>query len=169
MCGQLSPLIGVSNFMISKCRDFVSTESPICRSSTFFGSPKCVLNGWMIQVKPRTLPNANPKSLIYVSLDGSNVDDSLMVATCPNQMDDSYCIGVFTMDFSYCPRISRCADSLQISATCLTLMDGPDLISLFQDLKCSDFLDLVNPDFTNVDIPMPSHLSSGFILLPSRT
>jgi hypothetical protein len=53
----------------------------------------------MVQVKPQTSPNANPKALIYVSLDGSNVDDSPMVATCHNQMDDFDCIGVFTMDF----------------------------------------------------------------------
>jgi hypothetical protein len=149
----------------------MSTEFPIRRSPTFFGSPTRVLNGWTVQVKPRTLPNANPKALICVSPDGSNVDDSPMVATCPNQMDGSDCIGVFTMDSpTSCSQNSRFADSLQISATCLTLMDGPDLISLFRDLKCPDFLDLVNPDFTNVDIPMPSHISSGFLLLyPLRT
>jgi hypothetical protein len=170
MCGQLAPLIGVSDFAISKCRDFVSMKSPICRSPTFFGSPTRVLNGWTVQVKPQTSPNANPKALICVGPDGSNADDSPMVATFPNQMDSSDCIGVFTMDFSTpCSQNSRCVDSLQISATCLTLMDGPDRISLFRDLKCPDFLDLVNPDFTNADNPMPSHLSSGFLLLSSQT
>jgi hypothetical protein len=148
----------------------MSTKSPIFRSPTFLRSLTCILNRWTVQVKPRTSPNANPKALICVSPNGSNVDDSPMVATCPNQMDDSDWIGVFTMDFpTSCSQNSRCTDSLQISTTCLTLMDGPDLISLFRDLKCPDFLDLVNPDFTNVDISMPSHLSSGFLLLSSRT
>ena len=99
MCGQLAPLIGVSDFAILKCRDFMSTKSLICRSPTFFGSLTCILNGWMVQVKPQTSPNANPKALICVSPDGSNADESLMVATCPNQMDGSDCIEVFTMDF----------------------------------------------------------------------
>jgi hypothetical protein len=83
-------------------------ESPIYRSPTFFGSLTRVLNGWTVQVKPQTSPNANPKALICVSPDGSNVDDSPMVATCPNQMDGSDCIGVFTMDFpTSCSQNSR--------------------------------------------------------------
>jgi hypothetical protein len=86
-------------------------------------------------------------------------------------MDGSDCIGVFTMDFpTSSSENSRFADSLQIYAMCLILMNGLDLISLFRDLKCLDFLDLVNPDFTNVDIPMPSNILSGFLLLyPLRT
>jgi hypothetical protein len=46
MCDQLAPLIGVSDFAISKCRDFVSTKSPIRRFPIFrWGQTPMVLDG----------------------------------------------------------------------------------------------------------------------------
>jgi hypothetical protein len=41
-----------------------------------------------------------------------------------------------------------------IIATHPLKMDGPNRLSLFQELKCPDLLDLENSDNPNVDIPM---------------